>query len=83
LCRLRGAEEAELHEEIEKLRREAIEHVNHVEHKCADKEDTEWGFKRIWKTRSVRSLFICCVVLHIGNQLSGINAVNVFDILTE
>lgn len=62
----------ELDDEIELLRREITEMVKLG---SAD-ESIGWSIGSIWAAKELRTRFICVLVLHVVNQLTGINAVN-------
>lgn len=40
------------------------------------KEMENWNLKNIFTTESIRWRVICVIVMHVGNQMSGINAVS-------
>lgn len=71
LCRLRQKSVKELDDEIELLRREITEMVKLG---SAD-ESIGWSIGSIWAAKELRTRFICVLVLHVVNQLTGINAV--------
>lgn len=71
LCRLRDAAVKELEREIELFRNVALPDSNDDETPTG----SGWNLRTIWAKRSLRWPFICVIVMHIGNQLSGINAV--------
>lgn len=65
---MRGVPASELEQEIIALRQE-------LSGKDADSDGAGWNLRTIWNTRNLRWPFLCVIVMHIGNQLSGINAV--------
>ena len=75
---MRGLSIKELEPEIEELRREATrvttaEPVNDGSN--TTNSQSGWTLKTIWAKKSLRWPFVCVIVMHLGNQLSGINAV--------
>jgi len=71
LCRLRKKSPRELQNEIEQLRQEITEMVR----LGSTDEGAGWTIGSIWATENLRTRFICVLMLHMVNQLSGINAV--------
>lgn len=71
LCRLRSRSAAHLEQELDLLRRGASSDGA----KGAGGEKEEWSLLSLYRNENLRWPFICSIVMHIGNQLSGINAV--------
>ncbi|XP_032776899.2 solute carrier family 2, facilitated glucose transporter member 1 [Daphnia magna] len=77
LSRLRGLPVDQLGPEMEELRREATRVTAEMPKDGLNNTNSQssWTLKTIWAKKSLRWPFACVVVMHLGNQLSGINAV--------
>lgn len=77
LSRLRGLPVDQLGPEMEELRREATRVTAEMPKDGLNNTNSQssWTLKTIWAKKSLRWAFACVVVMHLGNQLSGINAV--------
>ena len=71
LCRLRGKSAVQLNKEINALRQEATQAS-----KSGNDATETWTMKSIWAKPHLRWPLVSVMVLHLGNQLSGINAVS-------
>lgn len=62
---------------MEELRREATRVTAEMPKDGLNNTNSQssWTLKTIWAKKSLRWPFACVVVMHLGNQLSGINAV--------
>ena len=75
LSRLRGLPIDKLGAEIEELRREATRVTAETTSDSMNSQ-SNWTLKTIWAQKSLRWPFVCVMVMHFGNQMSGINAVS-------
>ncbi|XP_046649866.1 solute carrier family 2, facilitated glucose transporter member 3-like [Daphnia pulicaria] len=74
LSRLRGLPIDKLGPEIEELRREATRVTAEISSDGMNSQ-SNWTWKTIWANKNLRWPVICVMVMHFGNQISGINAV--------
>lgn len=63
--------------ELEELRREATKVTHAIPNDGLNTSVSQsgWTVKSIWAKRNLRWPVVCVFVMHLGNQLSGINAV--------
>lgn len=77
LVRLRELPVDDLGPELEELRREAtrVTHAIPNDGLNTSVSQSSWTLKSVWAKKSLRWPVMCVIVMHLGNQLSGINAV--------
>lgn len=63
---------------MEELRREATRVTAEISSDGMNSQ-SNWTWKTIWANKNLRWPVICVMVMHFGNQISGINAVSCYS----